>query len=71
MKITHKEAGELVNAIIEAHANEGMGAIDKVAFKAGYLESLLAGLTVDSEFVASYLQERLDIVKEMRKLGKL
>jgi hypothetical protein len=28
-------------------------------------------LTVDSEFVASYLQERLDIVKEMRKLGKL
>lgn len=71
MHYTFEQAGRLLENISGETRGKNLTDIERHVFNATYYKGLLEQLIVENEEVAKYLEERLDIVRKLNKLGKL
>jgi hypothetical protein len=71
MYYTFEQAGRLLENISGETRGKNLTDIERHVFNSVYYKGLLEQLIVENKEVAKYLEERLDTVRKLSKLGKL
>lgn len=71
MQYTFEQAGRLLENISGETRGKNLTDIERHVFNSVYYKGLLEELVVNCKGVDVYLEERLDTVRKLNKLGKL